>query len=606
MSRESAKAKYTRLSGDPEVGYISPDDVMDAIDIMYDDMTNHPVVDADVAADADIARSKIAGTAVVTAQIAGATKTDGQNVTNLRRPTLAVEKVFPNARHDHQIVWVDETAKIAYAIGQDNRLRKSTWTYAADEALTFGTYKSEAATTERWCDNGVFLRIPTTGELLMEQVTKASGQTVLLRSTDDGATWTTVWTAPAATVRFLGPQSVVRDGSTGYLYLCEYTTDTGRATVSIWRSTDKGATWTEWKTTTRAESGAGTIRHWHSGRYDPVSQRVFFMAGDTNPDAGIYRVNGAGDNIEAVVLNSRTTVLFPDYPTSARAVDVMFFPDYLAWACDGGGGQPHVMRMARDQIGAANPVVEKVAAIDNTGWWAIPASTDGSVWICSTSTETGVSWQPDAGIVHLYAVSDNGSLVDEVAQMAMDGNLVGTASLSGMCGPSGASGSAFWLRAHTYQAFPYQTFSGLQMRCRLGYGVTQIQNPANRPRAGYNRQTQNTRQEMAAGATVTWGHYRVPRRCTAMYVFDYGAKALAGSGGYTNKAKLEVWNATTSTKLFEWFGQSIRYDGRADTDEFVTGPFVCAAGDEIEFRLTNLDASNALTGSCFITFGFGF
>ena len=64
MSRESAKAKYTRLSGDPEVGYISPDDVMDAIDIMYDDMTNGPVVDADVAADADIGRTKIAGTAL--------------------------------------------------------------------------------------------------------------------------------------------------------------------------------------------------------------------------------------------------------------------------------------------------------------------------------------------------------------------------------------------------------------------------------------------------------------------------------------------------------------------------------------------------------------
>ena len=43
MSRESAKAKYTRLPGDPEVGYISPDDVMDAIDIMYDDLVEEPV-----------------------------------------------------------------------------------------------------------------------------------------------------------------------------------------------------------------------------------------------------------------------------------------------------------------------------------------------------------------------------------------------------------------------------------------------------------------------------------------------------------------------------------------------------------------------------------
>jgi hypothetical protein len=78
----------------------------------------------------------------------------------------------------------------------------------------------------------------------------------------------------------------------------------------------------------------------------------------TNDIAGIYRVNAAGTDIEPVILNSHVLYnTFPGVGYAARAVDVMFFPDYIAWANDGGGGpgQNYVYRMNRNQIGVASP-----------------------------------------------------------------------------------------------------------------------------------------------------------------------------------------------------------------------------------------------------------
>ena len=531
----------------------------------------------------------------------GATKTDGQNVARFRRPVFTVDKQWPSARHDHQIVWVDETAKIAYAIGQDNALRKSTWNYATDEAQAFGLPTSKAASTHRWCDSGLFLRIPTTGELLWEEVEKSTGLTTLRRSTDDGHTSTVVWTAPSPVVRFLGPQSLVRDEKTGHLYIVEYTSSDAPAVVSIHRSTDRGATWSAWVTMDRHDSNPGTIRHWHSARYDSVSERVYFLAGDGNADAGIYRTNNAGTGVEAVVTNSDLESML-DLPAGARCVDIMFFPTHIVWATDGSGAQDYVLRMARSEIGKVSPNVEKVAAVDSTGWWAQRASSDGSVWVCSTSTEQAGP-EPDKGLVHLYAVTENGLHVDEVAAWVMDGDILGHASVSGLGGGSGG-GDAFWLRAHGYQTFPYQTQSAFALRARLGAGVVQVQKPPTRSPVYLEQTRDSGAVSLAPSATMTFGFTRALRRAKALYVRDFGAKVLTGEPNFYTNAKLEVWNASTSTKLFEWAGQSWRYDGGTDTDEHY-GPFACAEADQIEFRLTNTHTA-AITASAYIVFGWGF
>jgi photosystem II stability/assembly factor-like uncharacterized protein len=128
---------------------------------------------------------------------------------------------------------------------------------------------------------GRVLKESVTGNLFMYESNQSNGVDNLLRSTDDGTTWTSVLTMPGPNIkRLLGPQSVVQDEVTKYLYLVEYTTVVAATTADILRSTDNGATWAVWKSMPRHDSSAGPIRHWHSARWDSVSQRAYFMAGD--------------------------------------------------------------------------------------------------------------------------------------------------------------------------------------------------------------------------------------------------------------------------------------------------------------------------------------
>jgi hypothetical protein len=332
------------------------------------------------------------------------------------------------------------------------------------------------------------------------------------------------------------------------------------------------------------------------------------MAGDQNDIAGIYRVTADGADIEPVILNKHVPYnTFAGVGYAARAVDVMFFPDYIAWANDGGGGpvgQNYVYRMHRNQIGLANPVVEQIAAIDNTGWYSQNASADGTTWLCSTSTEIGGGPDADPYTAHLYAVTNNGATVDEVSAVVMDGNEVGSASLTGF-GNGGGAGNAFWLRAHNYAAAPTvrKTFSAFQFRARLAYGVAPLVKPPVADRLTYRREGRNWAGDLAANQTRIFGHCSVPQRTTKMVIHNYGVWTLVGTA---NTTRLEIYNATSGLILLST--ASIRDDRwTRDTDEFST-TLNCAAGDQILFRLVEISAAPGapVTASGFVEFGFAF
>ena len=65
MSRDSAKAHYSKQPGDPDEGYITASDAQAAIDDIYDDMAGLAVI-----ADGSVTTAKIASDAVTSAQIA--------------------------------------------------------------------------------------------------------------------------------------------------------------------------------------------------------------------------------------------------------------------------------------------------------------------------------------------------------------------------------------------------------------------------------------------------------------------------------------------------------------------------------------------------------
>jgi hypothetical protein len=530
----------------------------------------------------------------------GKTKTDGQNVKNLRRPVLVVDSMFPNARVDHQIVWADEALGCAYSIGADKGLRLQTWNPASasvDVGAFSTTPRSFATAAQTWAPHGLFFRTAA-GALLMEQL--EAGVTTLQRSTpaSDGIAWTTVMTVPGDVIP-LGPGSLVQDEVTGYLYFVQYASGTTLTNIDILRSTDDGVTWAVWKSMPKNNSATNTIRHWHGSRYDSISQRVYFTAGDQNDIAGLYRVNADGTDIEPVILNNQISDQF-GLIAPARSIDIMFFETHIDWGCDGSGGQNHIYRMARTEIGKPSPVVEQVAAIDNTSWWAQKVRNDGSMWVCSSSSEIGGGPNPDPGVAHLYAVSNNGATVDEVAAVSMEGTY-GAGSLSPLAGPSG--GDTFWLRAHAYQEFPFRTNSAFQFRARIGFGTVPFIKPRNNRPAVYVPEPRNTVMDLSASQARTFAHTRVPEATKTLFILNMGVKVLTGAA---NTVKLQVYNVTTATVVHELSGayQNWRHGYTATQENAYK--YLLTTGDQIEFRVVEAGATPAAaTASAFIEFGFG-
>src|SRR5690606_26770344 len=121
-------------------------------------------------------------------------------------------------------------------------------------------------------------------------------------------------------------------------------------------------------------------------------------------------------------------------------------------------------RLARSKFGQVEVGdVEYVYRSNSTGWFAIKAADDGSTWLLSASQEDSVGVDALDKAAHLYAVTDNGATVWEVAAMPAE-----TSSFTAVA-PVGASdmgGDLFWLRTH---AVPHTRRT--QWRCRVARGA---------------------------------------------------------------------------------------------------------------------------------------
>jgi hypothetical protein len=231
----------------------------------------------------------------------------------------------------------------------------------------------------------------------------------IIRSTDGGVTWADV--VPAKTnVDYLGATNICQDPVTGYLYIAEYVTATAaaKATREILRSTDDGATWVAFHMFQRDAAAYPTtaVPHGHAVQWDTVAQRIYFLTGDAEAAAGVYRVNSAGTGIEKVVLNGET-----QGGNLATAVGIMFFPNYIEWGMDQ-TSDSWLLRMHRNQIGAAVPaLVEKIGRVQSTAWYTCRVTSDNE-WLMAVSNETSVG-RVDA-TVHIYRVADDAATMDEI------------------------------------------------------------------------------------------------------------------------------------------------------------------------------------------------
>ena len=374
----------------------------------------------------------------------------------IRTPTLAVGRTFPNPNAPYRILWASADGLTLYATERDSTLRKSTngglsWVKCGYHANGFG---------------GSMTFVKTAAGALLTFKVAFPLSNVLMRSVDDGATWTEVYSDPsrmAVDIRPMHATSMCQDPVTGYIYWGEYQGANVAATIRIFRSTDDGATWSVWKEFDGpTSSNPNKIRHVHAVEWDPIMGRIVFMIGDDDPKAGIYRVNAAGTDVEPMVTND----MFPVYPAQrwARSICYIPFPDYIVWGGDT-MSSPYIMRMARSEVGKANPAVERLYKANSTMWFAQRASEDGTRWIMTASQESP-SGRLDSS-AHVYSVQDQGDVITEVGTISVDASALLAPYPIGGSNPTGG-GDTF------YMGFQEGANSYSMWRCELARGGGQM------------------------------------------------------------------------------------------------------------------------------------
>lgn len=518
-----------------------------------------------------------------------------------RKPVLLVDQLAPNANHSNKIVHA--AGDTLWSYGMDFSLRKST-----DKGATWGAALSNSTAAATWAKDGFFYKT-SAGTLITTSHPADLSAPKVIRSVD-GITWTDVIPVKA-NIDYLGVTNICQDPVTGYLYIAEYVTVTAatQATWSILRSTDDGATWTTFKTFQRDAAAYPTtaVRHGHAVQWDQFSQRIYFLTGDAEQAAGIYRVNAAGTDIEKVVLNSET-----QGGNLATAVGIMFFPNYLAWGMDQ-TSDSYILRMNRNQIGAATTTsIEKMGRVQSTTWYTCRVASDGTEWLVAVSNETSVG-RVDAA-VHIYRVADDAATMDEVLTIPTPNDTTFSRAYPiGMPIQSGAPEGVVWLGTNV--KLPTTTtdnlFRGQQFSAIIGWGAQSAlqQTASNRPPFNGTASQSTGNISLAASEIRYFGGTEAPTGATRLYIIDAGCTKFSGTG----LPFITVYDATGSAILklddnatnMQWQNRSMRAAKNAGTAPYVFRSVKVSPGRQIQFRVDE-GAAAAVTCNAYVTYAWGF
>jgi hypothetical protein len=525
---------------------------------------------------------------------------DTARVKQERKAVFLVDQIAPNANYSHKIVWAEGATLWSY--GQDYSLRKST-----DKGQTWGAALSNSLGSTIWAKDGLFFKT-SAGTLITTSDPADLSAPKIIRSTD-GITWTDV--IPAKTsVGYLGVTNICQDPVTGYLYIAEYVTATAavKATWEILRSTDDGATWTTFHTFQRDAAAYPTtaVRHGHAVQWDQFSQRIYFLTGDAEAAAGIYRVNAAGTGIEKVVLNGET-----QGGNLATAVGIMFFPNYLAWGMDQ-TSDSWLLRMKRDQIGAATAAsVEKIGRVQSTAWYTARVAADGTEWLMAVSNETSVG-RVDAA-VHVYRVADDAATMDEVLTLPTPNDTTFSRAYPiGTPLQTGASAGYVWLGTNIQQPFTSSSnlARGQQIAGILGWGGQALQQTSS-VRLPHGAPTTQSSGQIALASLETkyFGVTEAPIGATRLYIIDAGATTFDTGLPYItvyDQTGAAVLKAEDGTTLLQWQSRSVRAAKNQGSAPYVFRSARLAPGRQIRFSVIEGAGTAMAAGAAYVTYAWGY
>lgn len=526
-----------------------------------------------------------------------------------RKPIAVIDRVSPNASWgDLQLLSVVDSSM--YAVGIDRTIRSS-----SDGGASW--YKLAQAGAGQYAKFGMFFRTGTPGTIITTWHPDGGGAPTIRRSTNYGATFADV-VAAQTNVDYLGPTSVCQDPVSGTLYLGEYiTADAATApTFKISKSVDNGATWTALRTFSRDSVAypKTAVRHCHGIQWDQHSNRMYFLTGDNEEASGIYRLNADGTDVEPVFVKSSQSAV----EMAATAVGIMFFPNYIAWGQDA-TGDAWLLRMNRDQIGAATPIVERIAHLQSTSWYTARVKSDGTEWIMGVSTQPVANVAPLDLSAHLYRVADDAAVCDEVLAIPSN-SLTQTCYFWPLGTPLQSNSDGFiWVGSNIYN--PHESLLaaaphiGQQMKISLGWGSQSFVRPDTFRKAwlGQAQSQSSGKVTVSASETHTFGHTKVPNTARRLFIFDIGVWKQSGSG--SGAVKVRVWNATDAAAVVNAVdSQAIQAtsttllndvnNNEAAPNVFVSGQLT--AGKVIFFEIVETSGAGGADATAFVQFAWGY
>jgi len=159
------------------------------------------------------------------------------------------------------------------------------------------------------------------------------------------------------------PLNICVDGK-GILYFGEYLSNKKRDSVSIYRSSNNGEDWEICYT-----FPANTIRHIHGIHYDKYEDKLWFTTGDLDGECII----GYSDN------NFYDIKIFKQGGQLYRAVDLMFFKDFILYGTDTETAKNYICKIDRTK--------KNIECLQKIQGSVLSAFSNGQYAVLSTAVE---------------------------------------------------------------------------------------------------------------------------------------------------------------------------------------------------------------------------
>ncbi|HVA30409.1 MAG TPA: PIG-L family deacetylase, partial [Gaiellaceae bacterium] len=301
----------------------------------------------------------------------------------VRRPAAAeaapsLQVVVENPNVSLQAVGPDGTA-YGVPVGNDYEIMRS-----SDEGATWTRVYSFPSSASLW-----YISALSDGTLLASLDT---GSWTIWRSTDRGSSWTQVLSLPSAPVfyRTLTPHSIAEGH--GFVWLGTYNNGSATVTNYVYRSADDGRTWSVSNTTT-------THRHIHGLGFNPADGKLYVFFGDGDGD-GVWVSSDNGQTLSPLCTQYACTT-----------IDAAFDPTglFAIFGQDNYTSQNHIVRL--DLATGALTIVRDLP------YDSFTSVRVGGTYLVGTTHESGVPVvDPN---LHLYASNDGGSSFTDVFQRAL-------------------------------------------------------------------------------------------------------------------------------------------------------------------------------------------